>query len=75
MPERETGFNPEAEKGESTVGEIVEVLVGDFGEEIREDSDGLDFGDALGAAYGLLIQMDLDPDEYFASKHLILNIP
>lgn len=71
MPEEEAQFNPEQEDGEPTVGDIVNACAELLGDEVREDFDGLEFEEALGYAYSLLLENSEDPDEIFTEKGII----
>jgi len=72
LDEKPTGINPEGESQEPTIADIVAVCVEVLGDEVAEDfTEDMEFDDALGYAYTLLIENGEDPDELFRSKGII----
>ncbi|MBU2595255.1 hypothetical protein KJ713_00255 [Patescibacteria group bacterium] len=70
--ETESSFVPEQERSEPTVGDIVKVCQEALGDdEVAQDFDGLYIDEALGHAFSLLIENDIDPDELFRDKGII----
>lgn len=65
--------HPEQDRKEPNVDNIVVLFVELLGGEVREDFEGLEFEDALGYAYTLLMEAGEDPCEYFKSKGIIIE--
>ncbi|MCX6809200.1 MAG: hypothetical protein NTZ65_00360 [Candidatus Berkelbacteria bacterium] len=66
--QREQERQAEAEKGEPTVAELVEICTGILDEDALAGFEGLELDDAIGYAYAALIEAGEDPDQFLLEK-------
>ena len=66
--QREKERQAEAEKGEPTIEELVEICSGILDKDVLAGLEGLEFDDAIGYAYAALIEAGEDPDQVLTEK-------
>ncbi|MDP3014778.1 MAG: hypothetical protein Q8M92_11085 [Candidatus Subteraquimicrobiales bacterium] len=71
--QKESQFSPEQENSEPATSDITKICVEVLGDEVAEDFEGLEFEDALGYAYTLLLENGHDPDKIFLQNGLTIN--
>ena len=64
-------ISPEQEVSEPTIEKLISALREIMPEIEDSEFEGMDYQDALGEAYGLLLQTGEDPDSFLAEKGLL----